>query len=83
MKRYVISSFALLFSTLCWSGNGYDYPIDNPLAATVIGTPKAYTAELPNDIPRSDMKVVVFPDREVKKFIPRKALNYTLVRQKH
>ena len=27
-------------------------------------------------------KVVVFPDREVKKFIPRKALNYTLVRQK-
>tara|TARA_R110000822_G_scaffold59736_27_gene149107 strand:+ start:23932 stop:25158 length:1227 start_codon:yes stop_codon:yes gene_type:complete len=68
---------------VCWAGNGYDYPIDNPLAATVIGTPKAFAAKLPKDIPRSDMRVVVFPDREVKKFIPRKELNYTLVRQKH
>ncbi|MBQ0712193.1 MAG: hypothetical protein KBT53_04475 [Porticoccus sp.] len=83
MKRYAIISFALLFSSLCWADNSYDYPIDNPLAATVIGTPKAYTAELPNNIPRSDMKVVVFPDREMKKIISRKELHYTLVRQKH
>ncbi|HEB26978.1 MAG TPA: alpha/beta hydrolase [Porticoccus sp.] len=83
MKRYAIISFALLFSTVCWADNSYDYPIDNPLAATVIGTPKAYTAKLPNNIPRSDMTVVVFPDREVKKFIPRKELHYTLVRQRH
>ncbi len=60
----------------------YDYPIDNPLAATVIGTPKEQVASLPKDIPRQAMKLVVFPDREIKKFIPNKALNYTLVGQK-
>ena len=60
----------------------YGYPIDNPLAATVIGTPKEYVASLPKDIPRQDMKLVVFPDRQIKTFIPKKALNYTLVSQK-
>jgi predicted alpha/beta-fold hydrolase len=83
MKRYIIGSLALLFSTLCLASSGYDYPIDNALAATVIGTPKDYVAVLPNKIRRSEKKVIVFPDREVKKFIPRRALNYTLVRQKH
>lgn len=60
----------------------YDYPIDNPLAATVIGTPNEYAALLPEDISRQAMKLVVFPDREIKKFMPYKALNYTLVSQK-
>lgn len=83
MKRYLVTLLALLFSSLCWASNGYDYPIDNALAATVVGTPRAYVAALPNKIRRSEKKVVVFPDREVNKFIPRKALNYTLVRQKH
>jgi pimeloyl-ACP methyl ester carboxylesterase len=63
-------------------GGVYDYPIDNPLAATVIGTPNEYAALLPKDIPRKAMKLVVFPDREIKKFIANKALNYTLVSQK-
>jgi predicted alpha/beta-fold hydrolase len=83
MKRYVIGTLALLFSTLCLASSGYDYPIDNGLAATVIGTPKDYVAALPNKIRRSEKSVVVFPDREVKKYIPRRALNYTLVSQKH
>jgi hypothetical protein len=82
MKRYLVTTLALLFSTLCWASSDYDYPIDNALAATVVGTPKDYVAELPKKIRRSEKKVVIFPDREVKKFIPRKALNYTLVRQK-
>lgn len=82
MKRYLVATLALLFSPLCWAGNGYDYPIDDALAATVVGTPKEYVAELPKKIRRSEKKVVVFPDREVKKFIPRKALKYSLVRQK-
>lgn len=83
MKRYLVATLALLFSPLCWASNGYDYPIDDALAATVVGTPKEYVAELPKKIRRSEKKVVIFPDREVKKFVPRKALNYTLVRQKH
>ena len=28
-------------------GNDYDYPFTNPLAATVVGTPNAYKADLP------------------------------------
>ncbi|MGB5259946.1 MAG: alpha/beta hydrolase [Gammaproteobacteria bacterium] len=83
MKRFLVTILALLFSSLCWASNGYDYPIDNALAATVVGTPREYVAELPKKIRRSEKKVVIFPDREVKKFVPRKALNYTLVRQKH
>ena len=87
MKRFILGvipgSIFLLFSTLCCASDTYDYPIENALAATVIGTPKEYVAKLPEDIRRKEMKVVVFPDREVKKFIPRKALNYTLVSQKH
>jgi hypothetical protein len=42
MKRYAIGTLALLFSTLCLASSGYEYPIDNALAATVIGTPKDY-----------------------------------------
>lgn len=87
MKRFILGvipgSIFLLFSTLCCASDTYDYPIENALAATVIGTPKEDIAKLPEDIRRKEMKVVVFPDREVKKFIPRKALNYTLVSQKH
>jgi esterase/lipase len=83
MKRYLAITLALLISPLCVASNGYDYPIDDALAATVVGTPKEFVAALPNKIRRSEKRVVVFPDREVKKFIPRKALNYTLVSQKH
>ncbi len=73
----------VLFSTLSWASNDYGYPIDNALAATVIGTPKEYIASLPSNIPREEMKLVVFPDREVADFIPNKSLNYTLVSQKN
>ena len=82
MKRYLIASFALLLSPLCWASNSYDYPIGDALTATVVGTPKDFMAELPKKVRRSEKNVVVFPDREVKKFIPRKSLNYSLVRQK-
>ena len=54
MKQFAISLFAMLLSTLCWAGSGYDYPIDNALAATIVGTPKEYAAELPNSIRRSE-----------------------------
>ncbi|MGB5304606.1 MAG: alpha/beta fold hydrolase [Gammaproteobacteria bacterium] len=83
MKQFIVTTLALLFSPLCWASSGYDYPIDNALAATVVGTPQEYAAVLPKKIRRAEKKVVVFPDREVKKFVARKALDYTLVRQKH
>ena len=84
MKRHLLTlaSLTLLFSSLCGASSSYQYPITNPLAATVIGTPKEFSAVLPKDIPRKEMQVTVFPDRVVSKFIPRKTLNYTLVKQK-
>lgn len=76
---------ALLFSALCSAASGdYGYPIKNALVATVVGTPKEFVAELPGpkDIDRKEMTVVVFPDRELKKFIPVKKLRYSFVKQK-
>jgi hypothetical protein len=43
----------------------YDYPITNPLAATVVGTPQSYQADLPKDVPVKDRELEVFPDREI------------------
>ena len=82
MKRSLLSVLTLLFSSLCGASSGYLYPIDNPLAATVLGTPKEFSAALPKDIRGKEMQITVFPDRVPKKFIPRTALNYTLVKQK-
>ncbi len=83
MKRIVLASLSLLYGPLCVATSSYQYPIHDPLAATVIGTPSEFAAVLPKTIPRKDMNVVVFPDRPLSKFIPYKVLNYTLVAQDH
>ena len=44
-------------------GEAYDFPLTNPLAATVVGTPKAYEADLPKHIPVEIWELEVFPDR--------------------
>ncbi len=43
----------------------YDYPITNPLAATVVGTPQSYQADLPKKIPVKERELEVFTDREI------------------
>ncbi len=43
----------------------YDYPIADPLAATIIGTPKADQARLARNYPRREIELTVFPDRQV------------------
>ncbi len=83
MKRYLLATITLLFSSLCGASSGYQYPIDNPLAATIIGTPKEFQAALPKHIPRKEMQIVMFPDRVLPVFAPKKELNFTLVPQKH
>jgi len=72
---------AAVISTACWAD--YNYPIDNALAATIIGTPKEFIADLPADIPREEKSLIVFPDREYPEFVPRAELHYTLVAQDH
>jgi pimeloyl-ACP methyl ester carboxylesterase len=43
----------------------YDYTIVDPLAATVVGTPPAQAAHVPDDINRDERRLTVFPDREI------------------
>ena len=60
----------------------YDYPFTNPLAATVVGTPKAYKADLPQDIPVEMWELEVFPDREIPDLLwYDKKLRYSFVPQ--
>jgi len=47
---------------------GYDYPIEDPRVATIIGTPSAFRADLPARVPLEDDGVTVFPDRQVPPF---------------
>lgn len=41
------------------------YPIDDPLAATVVGTPKAYRASMPTDLPRETRTLAPLVERPV------------------
>jgi len=60
----------------------YDYPFTNPLAATVIGTPNAYKADLPKNIPVEMWELEVFPDREIPDLLwYDKKLRYSFVPQ--
>jgi len=43
----------------------YEYPIADPLAATIIGTPSPYRASLPKRVRRQSIRLTVFDDREV------------------
>ncbi len=62
----------------------YDYPFVDPLAATVVGTPKGYRASLPKDITVDEMEISVFEDREVPEiFWYNDRLKFSLARQKH
>lgn len=43
----------------------YDYTIVDPLAATVVGTPPGQAAEVPDAINKEQLRLTVFPDREI------------------
>ena len=44
---------------------GYGFPIADPFAATIVGTPSAYRADLPERGALQVRELVVFPDRRV------------------
>ncbi|MDY6850266.1 MAG: alpha/beta hydrolase [Geoalkalibacter sp.] len=61
---------------------GYDYPFDNPLEATVVGTPDDYQPELPEEIPKEVINIKTFVRRSVPKvFWYEKGLDFSLVAQ--
>ena len=60
----------------------YDYTIVDPLAATVVGTPPAQAAQVPEEINRDELTLTVFPDREIPRiFWYADQLQYSLVYQ--
>ncbi len=63
LKLCLLSCCIVVF-TLCSVGAGaYDYPLDDPIEATIIGTPAKYRAELPKDIRVKQYESIdVFPD---------------------
>ena len=62
----------------------YDYPFVDPLAATVVGTPKGYRASLPARIPVDEFEISVFDDREIPAvFWYNERLKFSLARQRH
>ncbi|MCP4288821.1 MAG: alpha/beta hydrolase [Gammaproteobacteria bacterium] len=60
-----LAFFALLVFAVQATAAGYDYPFADPYVATVVGTPHAYRAELPQRVPVRQHELKVFPDREM------------------
>ena len=54
---------ALLFTAA--HAEEYAYPINDPLEATIVGTPIAYKAELPEKIRRKRLELTIFEHREI------------------
>ncbi len=48
---------------------GYEFPIDDPYASTIIGTPSAYKADLSGKVPIKEHWLLVFPDRKVPDYL--------------
>jgi hypothetical protein len=56
----------LLLATSSWGATEeYGYPIKDKYAATVVGTPTEYYADLPDKIPFKTRRALIFPDRQV------------------
>ena len=54
-----------LFATTTWAAAEYGYPLKDKYAATVVGTPESFQADLPKTIPFKRHRITIFPDRQV------------------
>ena len=62
----------------------YDYPLDNPYAATIVGTPTTLKVELPKKIREKELKLEPLAGREPPGlFWYQQAFRYSLAYQKH
>ncbi len=77
-----LSLVLLLVSLTPAASSAYQFPIDNPFAATVVGTPPELVADLPDDIRRDEQRITIFPERKTPEFAPRNQLHYSLAFQK-
>ena len=63
----IVGLCAILFSTLASASvatvENYGYPISDRFAATVVGTPVEFEAQLPESIPFRQKRITIFPER--------------------
>ena len=76
---------AFLFPTTTWADeDSYVFPIENPLAATIVGTPDRWKASFPRQIRIKELELEVFEDRTLPDLLwYDKRLRYSLAYQKH
>ncbi len=80
----VATALAMLWLQAGAAAQGYDFPLINPYAATVVGTPPVYRAELPERVPKQELGLTVFPERRIPSlFWYHDQLHYAVVRQRH
>ncbi len=61
----------------------YDFPFENPLVATVVGTPSQYRADLPKHPPRQVLEITLKPPEEIADiFWYNRRLQYAFLKQK-
>ena len=76
----MVAAFVLLFSV---RAGAYDFPFEDPLLATVAGTPSRYQADLPTDAPRKTLELTMKPPGEIPEiFWYDRALRYSFLKQK-
>lgn len=66
-RQLIAGLCTILFASLTFanvvSKETYGYPIKDRFAATVVGTPEAFEAELPETIPFKERRITIFPER--------------------
>tara|TARA_R110002073_G_scaffold197457_5_gene356599 strand:- start:524 stop:1846 length:1323 start_codon:yes stop_codon:yes gene_type:complete len=65
--QVLLALCTILFASLAGASavnvKNYGYPITDRFAATVVGTPEGYEAQLPKHIPFKEKRIIIFPDR--------------------
>jgi hypothetical protein len=75
---------ALALAATSWGKTkSYDYPFENRLVATILGTPSEFRAEVPKKVPVKVHKIEVWPGREIPKvFWYQKNMDFSFIPQK-
>ncbi len=63
--QYLLAVLIVFCSAFGVAVAAYDYPVSNPLAATIVGTPKEFKGELPKSIPVRERTLPQHSDRIV------------------
>jgi hypothetical protein len=80
IRLVVLLVSALVTSSVLVTSHACESPYEDPLLAAVPGTPEQ-RAEMGCDIPRREREIVVCPDREISRIVPRKTPRYATTMQ--